>query len=110
MSTRQPESPDIQLVEDANGEVTLLIDGGQAMQAWERDLMRESADMLCTYCSEFLEVGLGLGISALQIAANPGTRSHVVIEKYEHVIDLFRRQYPSLPSNLQIVCADFFDH
>ena len=55
----QPENPEIQLVETTSGEVTLAIDGGQAMQAWERELMHETADILCTYGSVFLEVGLG---------------------------------------------------
>src|SRR5262249_42701979 len=75
-------APDIRLVETTEGEVTLSIDGHQAMQAWERDLMWAAADQLCTFGSEFLEVGLGLGISALRIASNPTTRRHVVVERY----------------------------
>ena len=90
----QPENPRIELV-GTNGEVSLLIDGEQAMQAWERELMNESADILCTNGSEFLEVGLGLGISALRIAHNPRTRRHVVIEKYPAVIDLFHARHPA---------------
>ena len=103
------KEPDIQLVRD-NDEITLYIDGGQAMQGWEADLMRQSADILCTYGTEFLEVGLGLGISALHIAANPGTRKHTVVEKYQRVIDLFRERYPSPPPVLEIVQSDFFDY
>jgi spermidine synthase len=110
MDPRQRENPDIQLVETENGEVTLFIDGGQAMQAWERDLMRESAEILCRHGSEFLEVGLGLGISALVIAGHPNTRRHTVIEKYPQVIELFRERHPAPPSTLEIVCADFFEH
>lgn len=106
----QPENPEIELINEGDGEVTLLIDGEQAMQAWERELMWESADMLCTYGSNFLEVGLGLGISALRIASNPATRKHVVVEKYERVIDLFRAEHPSLPPTLEIVHADFFEY
>lgn len=64
----QPGNPEIVLA-DHNGEITLYIDGNQAMQAWEHDLMVESADLLCQYGCEFLEVGLGLGISALRIAS-----------------------------------------
>lgn len=101
--------PDIQLVRD-NDEITLYIDGGQAMQGWEADLMRQSADILCTYGAEFLEVGLGLGISALHIAGNPGTRKHTVVEKYPRVIDLFRERHPSPPAALEIVQSDFFDY
>jgi hypothetical protein len=85
----QPENPEIQLVETTSGEVTLAIDGGQAMQAWELELMHETADILCTYGSVFLEVGLGLGLSALRIASNPGTKRHVVVEKYPRVTELF---------------------
>lgn len=78
--TTQPADPQIELI-DRDGEVTLTIDGDQAMQGWEHELMRRSADLLCGFGSEFLEVGLGLGISAVRIATNPCTRRHVVIEK-----------------------------
>src|SRR4030095_6753629 len=78
------------------------------MQAWEIELMRESADILCTYGSEFLEVGLGLGLSALRIAGHPNTRKHVVIEKYQRVINLFYERHPAPPPTLEIRHADFF--
>jgi hypothetical protein len=95
----------VELVTD-DGEVTLYIDGRQAMQAWERDLMWRSADMLCSWGSEFLEVGLGLGISALRIAGHPNTRRHRVVGKYPRVIDLFRKNNTSPPLSLEIVNAD----
>ena len=106
---QEPDSHDIQLVE-AGGETTLYIDGGQAMQAWERDLMVDSAEILCGYGSLFLESGLGLGISALHIARHPNTKRHVVVEKYQEVVDLFRARHPALPSTMEIVRADFFDY
>ena len=106
---QQREDPEIKLVE-SNEEVTLYIDDGQAMQGWESALMWESADILCGYGSEFLEVGLGLGISALRIAANPATRHHTVIEKFPRVIELFRERNPSPPPALEIVHADFFEY
>lgn len=107
---RAMENPVVELVESDKGETTLWIDGAQAMQGWERDLMWESADLLCTYGSEFLEVGLGLGLSALRIAGNPRTRRHTVVEKYQQVIDLFHARNPAPPAALEIVHADFFDH
>ncbi len=106
---QQRENPEIKLVE-SNEEVTLYIDDGQAMQGWESALMWESADILCGYGSKFLEVGLGLGISALRIAANPATRHHTVIEKFPRVIELFRERNPSPPPALEIVHADFFEY
>lgn len=109
MTLEPQQDPQIELVEANSGEVTLLIDGGQAMQAWERELMWEMADMLCEYGSEFLEVGLGLGISALRIAENPRTRRHVVVEKHQQVIDLFKDRHPVLPDSLDIVHADIYD-
>ena len=108
MSSQYPEDAKIELVEK-EGEVTLYIDGGQAMQAWERELMWRSADILCAWGSEYLEVGLGLGLSALRIAAHDHTRRHTVVEKYQQVIDLFYQRYPEPPANLQIVKADIFD-
>ncbi|MGH3941370.1 MAG: class I SAM-dependent methyltransferase [Pseudonocardiaceae bacterium] len=106
----QPQDPPIELVETDSGEVTLLIDGHQAMQAWESELMWEMADLLCEYGSEFLEVGLGLGISALRIAGNPRTRQHIVLEKYEKVIELFKDRHTELPDSLEIVNVDLFDY
>ena len=69
---QQIENPEIKLIEGDGDEVTLLIEDGQAMQGWEKALMWESAEILCKYGSEFLEVGLGLGISALRIAEQSG--------------------------------------
>ena len=106
----QSEGPEIQLVEKQDGELTLYIGDAQAMQGWERALMNESADILCTYGSQFLEVGLGLGISALRIAGNPKVRRHTVVEKYRRVIDLFLERHSSVPPALQIVEADFFEY
>ena len=108
MSSQYPEDAKIELVEK-EGEVTLYIDGGQAMQAWERELMWRSADILCAWGSEYLEVGLGLGLSALRIAGHDHTRRHTVVEKYQQVIDLFYQRHPEPPPNLQIVKADIFD-
>ncbi|GAA2271641.1 MULTISPECIES: class I SAM-dependent methyltransferase [Kitasatospora] len=104
----QPK-PEIELIE-RDGEVTLSIGGEQAMQAWERDLMWASADMLCEYGHDFYEVGLGLGLSALRIANNPATRSHTVLELFGEVEDLFRARHPKLPGNLTIERGDFFQH
>ncbi|GGR09864.1 class I SAM-dependent methyltransferase [Streptomyces netropsis] len=100
-------TPAIELVE-RDGEVTLSIGGEQAMQAWERDLMWASADMLCEYGHDFYEVGLGLGLSALRIAGNPATRSHTVLELFDEVEELFRARHPHLPDNLAIERGDFF--
>jgi len=106
--TKDSGLPEIRLIEQ-DGEETLFIDDHQAMQAWERELMTASADILCAYGTTFLEVGLGLGLSALHIARHPNTRRHVVVEKYGKVIDLFRRRHADLPAPLEIVEADFFE-
>jgi spermidine synthase len=110
MKTQQWENPDISLIDTDDGETTLLIEGEQAMQAWERELMWASADMLCRFGSNFLEVGLGLGISALRIAGHPNTCKHVVVERYQRVIGLFREHNPSPPPALHIVQADAFQY
>jgi predicted methyltransferase len=108
MSFNYPDNAKIELTE-ANGEVTLYIDGGQAMQAWEHELMWRSADIMCSWGSEYLEVGLGLGLSALRIAGNPNTRRHSVVEKYQKVINLFQERNPCPPESLRIIKADIFD-
>ncbi|MCS0634819.1 class I SAM-dependent methyltransferase [Streptomyces sp. LP05-1] len=99
--------PAVELVEE-NGEVTLSIGGEQAMQAWERDLMWESADLLCEHGHDFYEVGLGLGLSALRIANHPATRSHRVLELFDEVEELFQERHPELPDTLSIERGDFF--
>ncbi|MFI1964566.1 class I SAM-dependent methyltransferase [Streptomyces pathocidini] len=106
-SVTEDATPDIQLIE-SGGEVTLSIGGEQAMQAWERDLMWASADLLCEYGQDFYEVGLGLGLSALRVAGNPATRSHTVLELYGEVEELFREKHPELPPALRIERGDFF--
>jgi predicted methyltransferase len=108
--TAQAPDPDVKLIETDTGEVTLEIDGRQAMQGWERELMWESADLLCSFGSHFLEIGLGLGLSALRIATNPATAHHTVVEKYPKVVEIFRERQPALPDSLEIVVADFFDY
>jgi predicted methyltransferase len=105
-----PLNPTVELVKTPNGEVTLAINGGQAMQAWERELMHLSADWLCSFGSQFLEVGLGLGLSALRIASDPRTVSHRVVELYPQVTELFLRQHAALPTTLEIVHADIFSY
>jgi SAM-dependent methyltransferase len=100
--------PDIELVETED-ETTLSIGGEQAMQAWERDLMWASADLLCGHGSEFYEVGLGLGLSALRIAGHPSTTRHTVLELFPEVVDLFNRRHPVLPPTLHIEQGDFFE-
>ncbi|KUN09291.1 methyltransferase [Streptomyces yokosukanensis] len=106
-TTAQAAAPDIELIEK-DGEVTLSIGGEQAMQAWERDLMWASADLLCRHGQDFYEVGLGLGLSALRIARNPATRSHTVLELFGEVEELFRTANPVLPPSLSIERGDFF--
>lgn len=108
-ASHQNENPEIALVETGS-ETTLMIDGGQAMQAWETEIMWRSADILCGFGSRFLEVGLGLGISALRIGGAPTTTHHVVVEKYQPVISLFVERHPQLPPALEIVHADIVDH
>src|SRR6188508_868505 len=100
MNRHQNDRPRIELIE-SDREQTLLIDGGQAMQAWETDLMHRSADVLCGYGSRFLEVGLGLGISALRIAGASTTTQHTVVEKYARVIDFFNERHPDPPAALE---------
>ena len=108
--TRQAAAPTVRLVESDTGETTLFIDEVQAMQGWERELMLVSAEALCSGGGEFLEVGLGLGFSALHIAGRHGCVRHTEVEKFAAVIDLFNRRHPTVPAPLQIVHADFFDH
>ena len=110
--TRTPQwsNPEIAMLELPSGEVTLSIEGEQAMQGWEKSLMWASADMLCSFGTDFLEVGLGLGLSALRIAGNSKTRRHTVVELYRTVIELFHERHPRLPSSLQIVQDDAFKY
>jgi predicted methyltransferase len=109
MQEVQSADPVISLVRGDSGEVTLFIDDVQAMQGWEHDLMCRSADLLTEDGGDFLEVGLGLGISAKRIASRAAVRSHLVVEKYQGVIDLFTSENADVPLALSLVNADFFD-
>ena len=102
------EDANIQVLRSPEGNTTLRIENGQAVQGWESELMEESARLLCSYGSEFLEVGLGFGFSALAIARHPNTSRHVVLEKHAQVIEMFREGVSELPSTLEIRHADFF--
>jgi spermidine synthase len=104
------KTPVIRLVETASGEVTLSINDGQSMQGWESELMEASADLLCQFGSNFLEAGLGLGLSALRIARHPHTQRHIVVELYDEVIRLFKDRCTGSPPQLQIVQGDFFEY
>src|ERR1700750_1238461 len=73
---------------------TLFINGSQAMQGWEKELMEISAGILCKAGGCFLEAGLGFGFSALRIASSPKTIQHTVVEKYPEVIAMFRKDHP----------------
>jgi predicted methyltransferase len=106
----QQADPDIFFTNTAMGQHTLYIDGAQAMQEWERPLMVRSAELACRQGSEFLECGLGLGLSAMAAATQPNTRRHVVVERYQPVVDEFLRAHPVLPETLEIVQDDFFDY
>ena len=105
-----PTHNNIQFIETPEGEETLYIDGSQAMQAWERSLMKEAAEILCQYGSSFLEVGLGFGISGLHIAFHANTESHTILELHREVIDMFYRNHPESIDRLRIINADFFDY
>lgn len=107
--TEKSRQSEILFASSPDGEETLYVDGGQAMQSWERRLMEEGADFLCQTGSEFLEIGLGFGYSALRISNSPQTKHHRVIEKNATVIERFRAHHPDTPSNLEIVTGDFFD-
>ena len=99
----------VRLEVSPSGDTTLYIGQSQAMQAWERDLMEFSADLLVSFGPSLAEAGLGLGISTLRASSTPGVESHSVIEIHPEVIRLFRAAHPDLPSALHIVNADFFD-
>ncbi|MFG2134817.1 class I SAM-dependent methyltransferase [Streptomyces sp. NPDC048751] len=106
----QPTAPDIAVKKSESGEKTLYIDGSQAMQQWEAPLMRRSAEILCRGGGEFLECGLGFGLSAVAIAEQPNVKKHTVVEVYDEVIQDFKKSAPDLPDNLDIVRADFFEY
>ena len=109
----QPEDPEISL-EVINGETTLTIAGRQAMQQWEYELMRRSAEIMCegtiadTQSKNYLEAGLGLGISARHIGSHASTAQHTVIEKYAKVIQLYTQNFPVLPHRVKLIQDDFF--
>lgn len=107
----QPIDPEVSFVRSEIGELTLLINGHQAMQAWEEPLMKRSAQLLCEGVhGTFLECGLGFAMSATEIAHQSTVEKHIVVERYQEVIDWVQAEHVSLPDNLEIVHDDFFDY
>lgn len=115
----QSDEPAVSLNVEGD-EMTLMIDGRQAMQHWEYELMQRSADILCDdqllgykegsnqSGKRYIEAGLGLGISARRIGDHNSTSEHTVIEKYSRVIDIYHEKLPPLPSTVKVIHDDFF--
>jgi len=58
---------------------SLLVEGQQVMQDWERPLMQRLAQVVASSHGDVLEIGFGLGISA-GLIEDVGVRSHTIVE------------------------------
>lgn len=65
----QPTDPEVLFTRSESGELTLLINEHQAMQAWEEPLMKRSAQILCEGVQGTFLDGLGFAMSAVEIAS-----------------------------------------
>jgi len=75
---------------------SLVIDGQQVMQEWERPYMHALAAVVAGADRDVLEIGFGMGISASEIQ-RLGARSHTIIECHPDVqtrFDEWRRLQP----------------
>ena len=75
---------------------SLIIQGQQVMQAWERPLMEAMAAIAAASHGDVLEIGFGLGLSATFLQVT-GIRSHTIVESNDEVCAMARRwrdQYP----------------
>jgi predicted O-methyltransferase YrrM len=80
---------------EVNGS-SLIIQGQQVMQEWERPLMHAMAGIVTETHGDVLEIGFGMGISATAIQDRQ-VRSHTIVECNEEVIkglDVWRKRYP----------------
>lgn len=70
----------------------LLIKNFQVMQDWEKDYMKELAQVVTQNGGDILEVGFGLGISANFIQKSNKIKSHVIIECHPDVINFITKK------------------
>ncbi len=70
----------------------LLIKNFQVMQDWEKNYMKELAEVVTQKGGDILEVGFGLGISANFIQKSNKIKSHTIIECHPDVLNFSIQQ------------------
>ena len=79
----------------------------EVMMDWEDDLMKASANYVCSGGGDILEFGFGMGISAGYIQANNIT-SHTIIESHPQIIEKLKAWSKDKP-NVIVVEGDWYD-
>jgi protein arginine N-methyltransferase 2 len=79
----------------------------EVMMDWEDELMKTSADYVCSNGGDILELGFGMGISAGYIQAN-NINSHTIVENHPQVIEKLKI-WAENKSNVIIIEGDWYD-
>ncbi len=74
-------------------EKTLLIKSYQVMQRWEDNYMKSLAAIATSRSGNVLEVGFGMGISALYIQKSSKIHSHTIIECHPAIIAVAKKRF-----------------
>ena len=79
----------------------------EVMMLWEEDIMRASADWVCSGGGDILEIGFGMGISA-NFIQNNNISSHTIVECHPDIIEKAYEWAEGRP-NVIIVEGDWFN-
>ena len=86
---------------DANDSIEM-----EVMMDWEDNVMKKSADYVCSNGGDILEIGFGMGIAANYIQANSIT-SHTIVENHPQIIEK-AKVWADGKSNVTIVEGDWY--
>ena len=78
----------------------------QVMMSWEDDIMKASADYICSNRGDILEIGFGMGMAAGYIQAN-NINSHTIIEIHPQIIEKAKTWAEDKP-NVTIIENDWY--
>ena len=78
------------------------------MMEWEKELMKETAKVVCSKGGHILEIGFGMGILSTFIQEQPNVKKHTIVEAHPEVYKRaleWSKKYP----NVEILFGDWIE-